>query len=120
MGRRDNLSTLTMAAPADGPSDMARSKYNPTPGACQSRLLMAMRTLPCGPVPRVRRASRCLAGTGRTGFMAVAPNDYPFYGDDEKYVPIIQADGGQLSGNPRMPGSMRALCSALFGLMLCS
>ena len=39
------------------------------------------------------------AGTGRTGFIPVPPNNYPFYNDDEKYVPIMQADGGQLSGN---------------------
>ncbi|KAL6775802.1 hypothetical protein ACKKBG_A18550 [Auxenochlorella protothecoides x Auxenochlorella symbiontica] len=36
-------------------------------------------------------------GTGRTGYMAVPPNNYPFYSEDEKYVPIMQADGGQLS-----------------------
>lgn len=38
------------------------------------------------------------AGTGRTGYLHVAPNSYPFYSDDEKYIPIMQADGGQLSG----------------------
>ncbi|GMH32680.1 hypothetical protein BSKO_00514 [Bryopsis sp. KO-2023] len=48
-------------------NDHAYSKYNPTPG------------------------------TGSTGFFRVAPNNYPFYNDDEKYVPIMQADGGQLS-----------------------
>lgn len=37
-------------------------------------------------------------GTGRTGYLAVPPNNYPFYNDDEKYVPVMQADGGQLSG----------------------
>ncbi|KAK9823441.1 hypothetical protein WJX72_002787 [[Myrmecia] bisecta] len=36
-------------------------------------------------------------GSGRTGFLSVPPNNYPFYSDDEKYVPIMQADGGQLS-----------------------
>ena len=41
----------------------AVSKYNPTPG------------------------------TGRTGFMNVPPNNYPFYSDTEKYVPVMQADG---------------------------
>jgi hypothetical protein len=28
----------------------------------------------------------------------VPPNNYPFYNEDEKYVPMMQADGGQLSG----------------------
>ncbi len=37
-------------------------------------------------------------GTGRTGVINVPPNNYPFYSQDEKYVPIMQADGGQLSG----------------------
>lgn len=37
-------------------------------------------------------------GTGRTGFVNVPPNNYPFYGDSEKYVPLTQSDGGQLSG----------------------
>jgi hypothetical protein len=37
------------------------------------------------------------AGTGRTGFIPVPPNNYPFYNEDEKYVPVMQADGGQLS-----------------------
>jgi hypothetical protein len=41
-------------------------------------------------------------GTGRTGFIPVPPNNYPFYNDDEKYVPIMQADGGQLSGKTRL------------------
>ena len=36
-------------------------------------------------------------GTGRTGFIPVPPNNYPFYNEDEKYVPVMQADGGQLS-----------------------
>ncbi|KAI3435551.1 hypothetical protein D9Q98_001616 [Chlorella vulgaris] len=36
-------------------------------------------------------------GTGRTGFLPVPPNNYPFYNEDEKYVPMMQADGGQLS-----------------------
>lgn len=48
--------------------DDAHTKYNPTPG------------------------------TGRTGFLNVPPNNYPFYNDEEKYVPVMQADGGQLSG----------------------
>lgn len=46
---------------------VAKTKYNPTPG------------------------------TGRTGYMPIPPNNYPFYNDDEKYVPVIQPDGGQLS-----------------------
>lgn len=46
----------------------------------------------CSPFPT------CNSGTGRTGYMAVPPNNYPFYSEDEKYVPIMQADGGQLSG----------------------
>ena len=46
-----------------------------------------------------------LAGTGRTGYMPVPPNNYPFYSEDEKYVPVVQADGGQLSGASDMPGS---------------
>ncbi len=38
------------------------------------------------------------AGTGRTGFLNVPPNNYPFYAEHEKYKPVMQADGGQLSG----------------------
>jgi hypothetical protein len=41
----------------------------------------------------------CCAGTGRTGFIPVAPNNYPFYSSaDEVYTPVLQSDGGQLSG----------------------
>ncbi|KAK9832968.1 hypothetical protein WJX74_003142 [Apatococcus lobatus] len=36
-------------------------------------------------------------GTGATGYLAVPPNNYPFYSEQEKYKPILQADGGQLS-----------------------
>ncbi|WZN58590.1 ubiquitin-like domain-containing protein [Chloropicon roscoffensis] len=36
-------------------------------------------------------------GTGRTGYMAIPPNNYPFYNDDERYQPVVQPDGGQLS-----------------------
>jgi len=36
-------------------------------------------------------------GTGRTGYMAIPPNNYPFYNEEEKYVPVVQPDGGQLS-----------------------
>lgn len=41
------------------------------------------------------------AGTGRTGFTPVAPNNYPFYAEDEVYAPVVQSDGGQLSGTDR-------------------
>jgi hypothetical protein len=41
----------------------------------------------------------CCAGTGRTGFIPVAPNNYPFYSSsDEVYTSVLQSDGGQLSG----------------------
>jgi hypothetical protein len=41
----------------------------------------------------------CCTGTGRTGFIPVAPNNYPFYSStDEVYTPVLQSDGGQLSG----------------------
>lgn len=43
-------------------------------------------------------AVRAVAGVGRTGYINVAPNNYPFYSEEERYVPIMQADGGQLSG----------------------
>merc|ERR1712037_110396 len=36
-------------------------------------------------------------GTGRTGYMPIPPNNYPFYKDEEKYEPVVQPDGGQLS-----------------------
>ena len=42
--------------------------------------------------------SSFVAGTGRTGYLQVPPNNYPFYSDDEKYMPVMQSDGGQLSG----------------------
>ena len=38
-----------------------------------------------------------LLGTGRTGYMPIPPNNYPFYKEEEKYVPVVQPDGGQLS-----------------------
>jgi hypothetical protein len=38
------------------------------------------------------------AGTGRTGFLPVPPNNYPFYKGDSRYTPVVQPDGGQLSG----------------------
>ncbi|KIZ05123.1 hypothetical protein MNEG_2834 [Monoraphidium neglectum] len=37
-------------------------------------------------------------GTGRTGFLPVPPNNYPFYKGDSRYTPVVQPDGGQLSG----------------------
>lgn len=37
-------------------------------------------------------------GTGKTGYMHVPPNPYPFYNEDERYLPLIQPDGGQMSG----------------------
>lgn len=39
-----------------------------------------------------------MSGTGRTGFQPVPPNNYPFYSEDEVYTPVLQPDGGQLSG----------------------
>lgn len=54
----------------------------------------------------VHSAGHWLAGTGRTGYLHVAPNNYPFYSDEEKYIPIMQSDGGQLSGKLQAtPGS---------------
>ena len=48
--------------------------------------------------PRCMLISPITAGTGRTGYLQVPPNNYPFYSDEEKYVPVMQSDGGQLSG----------------------
>lgn len=36
-------------------------------------------------------------GTGRTGYWEIPPNNYDFYTEDEKYKPVVQADGGILS-----------------------
>ena len=53
-------------------------------------------------------------GTGRTGYMAIPPNNYPFYTKEEKYIPVVQPDGGQLSG---MQSQQRnATCICLFVL----
>ena len=54
-------------APWKDSLDLAYSKYNPNPMS------------------------------GQVGFHKLAPNNYPFFTEDEKYVPIIQADGGVLS-----------------------
>jgi len=67
MWNKDEISQLRAEYPDLEASMDAVSKYNPTPG------------------------------TGRTGFINVPPNNYPFYNDDEKYIPVMQADGGQLS-----------------------
>ncbi len=32
--------------------------------------------------------------------MNVPPNPYPFYSEEERYTPLIQPDGGQMSGTP--------------------
>ncbi|KAG1660248.1 hypothetical protein FOA52_007645 [Chlamydomonas sp. UWO 241] len=58
---------LEVVPNAASPYTSSWSKYNPTPG------------------------------TGHTGMYAVPPNNYPHYGDDERYTPAMQADGGQLS-----------------------
>jgi hypothetical protein len=55
------------------------------------------------------------SGTGRTGYMTVPPNNYPFYNEDEKYVPVMQADGGQLSGEPS--DGQYATCGCLRAIM---
>lgn len=60
---KEELANLHAEYPDLAASADAVSKYNPTPG------------------------------TGRTGFMNVPPNNYPFYSDAEKYVPVMQADG---------------------------
>jgi hypothetical protein len=36
-------------------------------------------------------------GTGRTGYWEIPPNNYDFYTEEEKYKPVVQADGGILS-----------------------
>jgi len=36
-------------------------------------------------------------GSGRTGYWEIPPNNYDFYSDEEKYKPVVQADGGILS-----------------------
>lgn len=68
--------------------------------------------------PLGRRSSHAMpplllpaTGTGRTGFLSVPPNNYPFYNEDEKYVPVMQADGGQLSGRLLLPRLRRCATS---------
>lgn len=36
-------------------------------------------------------------GTGRTGYVDVPPNNFPWVKEESRFVPPIQADGGQLS-----------------------
>ena len=48
-------------------------------------------------------------GTGRTGYMTIPPNNYPFYKEEEKYKPVVQPDGGQLSGTPAWRARARRL-----------
>lgn len=36
-------------------------------------------------------------GSGRTGYWNIPPNAYDFYSEEERYKPVIQADGGVLS-----------------------
>ena len=50
---------------------------------------------------------RLLTGTGRTGYMAIPPNNYPFYNDDERYQLVVQPDGGQLDRSPYQPSRSR-------------
>ena len=53
------------------------------------------------------------AGTGRTGFIPVGPNNYPFYSSDEVYKPVLQSDGGQLSGVLVQPATVATACPTL-------
>lgn len=62
----------------------------PAPACCSQSLL------PTEHMPEARLPAS--TGTGRTGFIPVPPNNYPFYGPEEQYTPVMQADGGQLSG----------------------
>eukprot|EP00210_Caulerpa_lentillifera_P005819 g5565.t1 len=62
----------------------AVTKYNPTPGIFFVR-------------QQFHSLNVLHAATGSTGVFQVPPNNYPFYNAEEKYSPIMQADGGQLS-----------------------
>jgi hypothetical protein len=53
------------------------------------------------------------AGTGKTGFMPVPPNNYPFYSQNDIYTPVVQSDGGQLSGACGAFARNTVLCSSL-------
>ena len=44
--------------------------------------------------------------------MPIPPNNYPFYKDEEKYEPVVQPDGGQLSGKSRLRESHRTASTA--------
>lgn len=103
------IAGLTARYDLPGAPGDALSKYNPTPGArregAKAALAWATRRHPLAFTPLGRRwlftplpAALSVPGTGRTGFLPVPPNNYPFYSDEEKYVPVMQADGGQLSG----------------------
>ena len=86
-----------------GAYDTNPSKYNPRPGKSSSCSRSALFWCLCdedlgrAPLGTLKRSLDCI-GTGRTGYLQVAPNNYPFYSDEEKYIPIMQSDGGQLSG----------------------
>lgn len=101
-----------------GTMNDAYTKYNPTPGKYSAFQL---------PKSAVQLSSdgdalylKC-AGTGRTGFIPVPPNNYPFYSAEEKYVPVMQADGGQLSGQRHSPRLSFHRCSILLAQrLMCS
>lgn len=85
---------------------MKFSSYNPTPGVCVHTREMCM--LACAHAWNacehtstracVRTHTHTHAGSGHTGMHSIAPNNFPFYSESERYRPVIQSDGGQLSG----------------------
>ena len=73
---------------ASSTSVMSASSSGTTPG--RSR-----RSFPMAPVATTPYSNA--PGSGRTGYVDIPPNNYDWYDDDEKYKPVVQADGGVLS-----------------------
>lgn len=87
------------AYPQDGSYQLGFSSANPTPGEKDALLCAYLHPPRCPPtVSDPRLSAHTCIGTGRTGFLPVAPNNFPFYSADEVYQPVLQSDGGQLSG----------------------
>jgi hypothetical protein len=95
----EELAAGRAAYPQDGSYQLDFSKYNPTPGMSMTPVhLSHLLRFTLSNIYPPFCPCNCTTGTGRTGFIPVGPNNYPFYSTDEIYKPVLQSDGGQLSG----------------------
>ena len=74
-----------------------RACFETINGKTNACALLSCRDVACTDAALVENCFANAIWVLQKGYSDIPPNNYPFYGEEEKYKPLVQSDGGVLS-----------------------